>query len=127
MDENKAPVINIGGNDYELCFTLNAARAIAEKYGDLENVGEALFAKENMMQLFDDIVWLVELLANQSIRQYNFLHKEAPKELLTRDEIELFCDPVQFVQFKDAILDALLKGSMRNILSEDTLKNAKRG
>ena len=123
MEENKTPVINIGGTEYELCFTLNAAKAIAEKYGELENVGEALFEKENMMQLFDDVVWLVELLANQGIKQYNFTHKEAPKELLTAEEIGLFCNPVQFVEFKDAILGALLKGSMRNILSEDTIKN----
>ena len=80
-----------------------------------------------MIKLFDDVVWLIELLANQSILQYNFLHKKSPKELLTKEEIELFCDPAQFVQFKDAILDALLKGSARNIISEDTVKNTQGG
>ncbi len=90
-------------------------------------MSEALFEREDMMQLFDDIVWLIELLVNQSILQYNFLHKEAPKALLTKEEIGLFCDPAQFIDFKDAILAALLQGSMRHVLSEEVPKNGESG
>ena len=43
MDE-RAVSINIGGKDYELILTTKATKAIAGRYGGLENLGEKLMA-----------------------------------------------------------------------------------
>ena len=74
-----------------------------------------------------EIVWLITLLANQSILIYNLKHKEEPKDLLTEEEVELLTSPLDLAGYKDAITDALFKGTKRNVESEPDSKNAPAG
>ena len=46
MDERTATV-NIGGQEYEMLLTTRATKAIAGRYGGLENLGEKLMKAEN--------------------------------------------------------------------------------
>ena len=72
----------------------------------------------------DEIVWLISLLANQSILIYNLKHKDKPKDLLTAEEVELLTVPSDLAEYKTAITEALYKGTKRNIESENDPKNA---
>ena len=123
MDERSA-FINIGGEQYELILTTKATKAIAGRYGGLENLGEKLMKSENFELALDEVVWLLTLLANQSILIYNLRHKDAPKELLTEEELELLTSPLDLASYKNAITEAMFKGTARNIISEvDESKN----
>ena len=117
MDERSA-FINIGGEQYELILTTKATKAIAGRYGGLENLGEKLMKSENFELALDEVVWLLTLLANQSILIYNLRHKDAPKELLTEEELELLTSPLDLASYKNAITEAMFKGTARNIVSE---------
>jgi len=117
MDERSA-FINIGGEQYELILTTKATKAIAGRYGGLENLGEKLMKSENFELALDEVVWLLTLLANQSILIYNLRHKDAPKELLTEEELELLTSPLDLASYKNAITEAMFKGTARNIISE---------
>ena len=66
MDERTATV-NIGGQEYEMLLTTRATKAIAGRYGGLENLGEKLMKAENFEMALDEIVWLITLLCNQPI------------------------------------------------------------
>ena len=66
MDERTANV-NIGGQEYEMLLTTRATKAIAGRYGGLENLGEKLMKTENFEMALDEIVWLITLLCNQPI------------------------------------------------------------
>jgi len=116
MDERSA-VIKIGGEDYELILTTKATKAIAGRYGGLENLGERLMKAENFELALDEIVWLLTLLANQSILIYNLKHKDAPKDLLTEEEVELLTSPLELASYKNAITEAMFKGTARNVVS----------
>lgn len=122
MDE-RAVSINIGGNDYELILTTKATKAIAGRYGGLENLGEKLMKSENFEQALDEVVWLIVTLANQAIQIYNLHNKGNEKSLLTGDEVELLTTPTDLANFKDAITQCLFKGTKRNVESEES-KNA---
>ena len=87
IDERKS-VINVGGEDYELLLTTRATKEIAGRYGGLENLGDHLMKSENFEMAIGEIVWLISLLANQSILVHNLKHKEAPKELLAEERVE---------------------------------------
>lgn len=50
--------------------------------------------------------------------------KDAPKELLTEEMVELLTTPVDLATYKAAITEALYKGTKRNIESESDQKNA---
>ena len=49
----------------------------------------------------------------------SFTHKDAQKELLTEEAVELLTTPLDLAQFKTAISEALFKGTKRNVVSED--------
>lgn len=122
MDE-RAAKINIGGVDYELILTTRATKAIAGRYGGLENLGERLLKAENFEQALDEVVWLIVTLANQAIQIFNLRNKGSEKALLTEEEVELLTTPTDLANFKEAITECLLKGTKRNVESEDS-KNA---
>lgn len=129
MNNERSSVVNIGGTEYELILTTKATKAIAGRYGGLENLGEKLMKAENFEMALEEIVWLITLLANQSILIHNLKHKDTPKDLLTEDEVELFTTPLDLADYKTAITEAMFKGTKRDIESEDMLasKNGKAG
>ena len=127
MDNERSAVINIGGDDYTLLLTTRATKEIAGRYGGLENLGDKLMKSENFEMAISEIVWLITLLANQSILVHNLKHRDALKELLTEEMVELLTTPVDLAAYKVAITAALYKGTKRNIESEADAKNAQVG
>ena len=88
---------------------------------------EKLMQSESFEMALDEIVWLITLLANQSILIHNLKDKEHPKELLTEDVVELLTTPLDLAGYKTAITEALYKGTKRNVESEKDAKNAQVG
>ena len=64
---DRGSIIKIGENDYELILTTRATKEIAKRYGGLENLGDRLMKSENFEMALDEIIWLITLLANQSL------------------------------------------------------------
>ena len=118
MENERAAVIKIGGKEYELILTTRATKEIARRYGGLENLGEKLMKSENFEMALDEIVWLITLLANQSILIHNLKNKDAPQELLTEEDVELLTSPLDLAAYKNAITEAMFKGTKRNVDSE---------
>lgn len=127
MDKERSAVIDLGGEKYELLLTTRATKEIAKRYGGLANLGDKLMKSENMEMALDELVWLITLLANQSVLVHNLKHKDAPRELLTEEVVELLTSPQEMSQYKKAIMEAMYKGTKRNIESEEDTKNAQVG
>ena len=126
MDERSA-VVTIGGKEYEMLLTTRATKAIASRYGGLENLGDKLMKSENFEMALDEIVWLITLLCNQPILVYNLKHSEDKQDELTADEVELLTSPMELTEYKDAIMEAMYRGTKRNVESEPDSKNAQVG
>ena len=123
MDTERTAAINIGGEEYTLVLTTRATKQIAARYGGLENLGDKLMKSENFEMAIDEVVWLITLLANQSILIHNLRHKDDKREVLTVEDVELLTTPVELASYKEAITEALQKGTKRNIVSEADPKN----
>ena len=115
MDERTANV-NIGGQEYEMLLTTRATKAI-----------EKLMKTENFEMALDEIVWLITLLCNQPILVHNLKHPEDKKPELTAEEVELLTSPMELTDYKDAIMEAMYRGTKRNIESEPEGKNTAAG
>ncbi len=120
MENERSATILIGDEEYTLLLTTKATKEIAARYGGLEHLGDKLMKSENVEMALSEIVWLITILSNQSILVYNIKHKDAPKELLTEDEVEILTTPADLAEYKEAIMNALYKGAKRNVISEDT-------
>ena len=124
MVTERSANITIGGEEYELILTTKATKETAGRYGGLENLGEKLMKSENFEMAIGEIVWLITLLANQSILIHNLKHKDSQRELLTEELVELLTTPLDLADYKVAITEALYKGTKRNVVSEVDSKNA---
>ena len=127
MDNDRSAFITIGGEEYELILTTKATKEIAGRYGGLEHLGDKLIKGANFEMAISEIVWLITLLANQSILIYNLKHADKSKRVLTTDEVELLTVPSDLAEYKSAITEALYRGTKRNIESETDPKNAEVG
>ena len=125
INSDRAAFITLGGQEYELMLTTLATKSIARRYGGLENLGEKLAGSEHFEDALDEIVWLITLLANQSILIYN-LWNETKKPLLTEEAVELLTSPYDLAEYKTAIMTAMYKGAKREIESEPS-KNTTAG
>ena len=128
MDIDRSSTIKIGTETYELILTTKATKEISKRYGGLSNLGDKLMKSENFEMALDEIVWLLTLLANQSILIYNLQNKDK-KEMLTEEIVELLTSPLDLADYKIAITEAMFKGTKRNIESEsdETSKNTQVG
>ena len=116
--EERSTSIDIGGTEFKMILTTKATKEIAKRYGGLENLGEKLMKSENFELALEEVVWLITLLANQSILIHNIRNKDDKKELLTEDEVDLLTTPFDLANYKNAIMASMLKGTKRNVESE---------
>jgi hypothetical protein len=116
--EDRSATIEIGGTEFKLVLTTKATKEIAGRYGGLENLGEKLMKTENFEMALDEIVWLITLLANQSILIHNIRNKDKKKDLITEEEVELLTTPFDLASYKNAIMASMMKGTKRNVESE---------
>jgi len=116
MDE-RSSVITIGGQQYELLLTTRATKAIAKRYGGLEQLGDKLLKAENFELALDEFIYIITLLANQPIAIHNLWHPEAAKPFLTEEMVELLTTPLDLAEYKNAITEAMVRGTARNVQS----------
>lgn len=119
MADERSTKITIGGAEYQMLLTTKATKEIAKRYGGLSNLGEKLMKSENFEMALDEIVWLITLLANQSVLVHNLQNPTKKSKLLTEEAVELLTSPFELAEYKDAIMDAMFKGTKRNIESEE--------
>ena len=124
---DRAAVITLGGKEYPMLLTTKATKEIAKRYGGLTDLGDKLMKSEHFEEALDEVVWLITLLANQCILIRNMQNPEEKRELLTAEMVELLTTPFELAQSKDAIMDALERGTRREVMSEDDGKNAQDG
>ena len=128
MENERGASITIGGKEYELVLTTRATKEIAKRYGGLANLGDKLMKAENFENALDELVWLIALLANQSIHIHNFQHPEEKWDPLTEETIELLTSPYELAVYKDAIMESMFRGTKRFVESEpEPEKNASAG
>ncbi|HPD89241.1 MAG TPA: hypothetical protein PLU75_07220 [Oscillospiraceae bacterium] len=119
MADERSSKITIGGVEYEMLLTTKATKEIAGRYGGLSNLGEKLMKTENFEMALDEIVWLITLLANQSVLVNNLQNPADKRELLTEEAVELLTSPFELADYKNAIMDAMYKGTKRHVESEE--------
>lgn len=127
MEHDRNAKIEIGGQAFELILTTRATKEIAGRYGGLENLGQKLMRSENFEMALDELVWLITLLANQSVLIHNLRTPEDKQELLTQETVELLTSPLELAEYKSSIMEAMFKGTKRNVESENNSKNAQVG
>ena len=122
VEPGRSATVTIGGEEYELVLTTKATRLIAERYGGLEHLGNALETSDDLGKTLGEVIWLITLLANQSIQIHNHHHPDDKRPELSVDEVELLTVPADLADYRGAIAEALQRGTRRDILTEPAPK-----
>lgn len=122
VEPGRSATVSIGGEDYELVLTTKATRLIAERYGGLEHLGNALETSDDLGKTLGEVIWLITLLSNQSVQIHNHCHPDDKRPELTEDEVELLTVPADLADYRGAIAEALQRGTRRDILTEPAPK-----
>lgn len=122
VEPGRSATVSIGGEDYELVLTTKATRLIAERYGGLEHLGNALETSEDLGKTLGEVIWLITLLANQSVQIHNHHHPDDKRPELSEDEVELLTVPADLADYRSAIAEALQRGTRRDVLTEPVPK-----
>ncbi|WP_201613412.1 hypothetical protein [Gulosibacter hominis] len=117
VEPGRSATVTIGGEEYELVLTTKSTRLIAERYGGLEHLGNALETSDDLGKTLGEVIWLITLLANQSVAIHNLHHPDDTRPELTEDEVELLTIPADLADYRGAIAEALQRGTRRDILT----------
>lgn len=120
---NRAVKIEIGGSEYEMLLTTRALREILERFGSLETISQRFSEDAETKDILSDAMWLMVTLINQTILRYNIQHKDAPKDLLTVEELEIMTTPDEIMKQSNNMIEAISIGAGQHIKSEDDPKN----
>lgn len=112
---DRTTTITINNEEYNLVMTTAATREIIARFGGLEQIGDVI-AAEGAGGL-GELAWLIALLSNQGIRQENFINHAQKKEI-TAEFVELFTTPADIAAMQGALVEAMTKGSRRDVKSE---------
>ena len=118
VEPGRSAIVTIGGAEYELVLTTKATRLIAERYGGLEHLGDALETSDDLGKTLSEVIWLITLLANQSVQIHNHHHPDDKRPELTEDTVELLTVPADLADYRGAIAEALQRGTRRAIQIE---------
>lgn len=122
VESGRSATVLIGGEPFELVLTTRATRLIAERYGGLEHLGEALETSDDLGKTLGEVIWLITLLANQSVQIHNHRHPDGKRPELSVDEVELLTVPADLADYRGAIAEALQRGTRRDIFTEPVPK-----
>lgn len=115
--------ITLGTKDYDLLLTMKGMKAIYERFGDMNNVPDALAGGKAI----DHTIFLITLLINGAI-EYRNLDSEEKKALLTEDEVSIRMSVSDLAKNQTIIYRALAEGLGRDVKPEETIgKNAVSG
>ena len=117
MDTERKSNITIDGMEYPLLLTTRAVKQISERYGGMQELGSKLANLEQSDMALGEVIWLICVLANQQIMIDRIKNPANVREPLTEEYVELMTTPLQLADFNAAILEAFLRGTVRNVES----------
>lgn len=124
---DRSAFVTVDGVEYELIFTTAAAKKIDEHCGGLEHAWDIIANAEKYTDKVNEILWFFVLLANQSILKRKLRDPAGKTALLTIECMDYLSSPGDYPAMQEAILEAMQKGTARDIHSEDDSKNTATG
>lgn len=114
--------IEIAGTTYPLNFSLNAAKEVAKRYGEISSVSD-IFADRSTDEMMDEAAWLLALLIDQGVKYKKIIDGEEVKQL-TQDDLGIVMGVFDFKDLKDTLIGAMMAGMDREVEVEPDPKNA---
>lgn len=117
--------IEIAGSTYPLNFSTKAAKAIAARYGAVENVGQA-FAAGDLDAALGEVIWLLALLIEQGAA-YIKITENKDLQVPTEDQLEILIGIADLGGLQTQLLGAMSAGMKTTVEVDSPNVEATRG
>lgn len=127
--------IQIVGKEYLLNFSTRAAGAVMERYGGLDKINDAIFAKpandngaskednRSVVDIAKEAAWLLELLIKEGAA-YSRVVEQKNLPALSADDLQIVLSAVELMDMRLPILEAIGAGLVPTVEVEQDTKNA---
>lgn len=78
-----------------------------------------------MDKSLSEVIWLITLLANQSVQIHNLTHPDNRRAELSEDAVGLLTVPADLADYRAAISEALQRDTRRAIATENRLQKTR--
>lgn len=132
---NRITYIKIGEKNYPMSFSLGASKRIAQKFGSIDKVADAIIGADGVTEkTIDSIVFLTTILISQGCAYKNFFEADLPVEkdapvnsegkyiALTEEEIEVAIGLLDLGEVSTKLFEAMGKSDSTEVKAEDEKK-----
>lgn len=116
---NRAVAVEIDGEPFEMLLTVRATAEIEQKLGGLENAVEKLDGDDKIASV-ETAAELVAILCNGGTERYNYRHKDAPRRMLTQEEVMMLTTPGEMTVLLHEAVKAIRAGKETYVKSEES-------
>lgn len=122
--------VDIAGQSYPLNFSVRAAAAVTERYGDIMGINGALGLSgtqdgtpPDSVQIMMEMQWMLALLLKEGAAYVSLLHGETIQPP-TQEALEVLLQPGDALRIRIAVLDTVNVGLSATVEVEPEPKNA---
>lgn len=113
--------IEVAGKKLTLNFSTKAAKAVDERFGGIEQIGE-VFSGDTVAGIMENIVWFLYLLTEQGAAYSKIVNGEEVA-VYSLEELEVLVGFSDIMEMQNVLLDAIGMGMEAEIEVETDEKN----
>lgn len=113
--------IEVAGKKLTLNFSTKAAKAVDERFGGIEQIGE-VFSGDTVAGIMENIVWFLYLLTEQGAAYSKIVNGEEVA-VYSLEELEVLVGFSDIMEMQNVLLDAIGMGMEAEVKVETDEKN----
>lgn len=106
--------IKIAGKQYPLNFSTRAAKKVAEKYGDITEIGQ-MFDKEKVVEMLDEFIWLLSILIAEGAAYERIVNGDDTVKPIPQEDLEVILGLADMQGLQTDIMGAVSAGQETTI------------
>lgn len=115
--------VDLGGRICPLNFSTKAAKAVDEKFGGLENLGEVFSGNAGVAGIMENVVWLVAIMVEQGAAYKKIVDGE-DIQVFSFEDLEVIIGLQDLPILQVNIMNAVGIGMQPEVEIEEDAKNA---
>lgn len=111
---NRITYVTIAGKQYPLNFSTRAAKKVAEKYGDITEIG-AMFEKDKVVEMLDEVIWLLSILIAEGAAYERIVNGDDSVKPIPYEDLEVILGLADLQGLQADIMGAVHAGQQTTV------------
>lgn len=112
----RTAMITLDGKAYPLCFSTRVVRSCHERYGGIDQIGQALSGSD-LMEVLDETLWLLSAMLDAGYRHAKLNGEESP-EPPDQDTLYDLCGMDDLADLKARVMESMSADTSHSVEAE---------